>query len=470
MTIAHYSEKDFGERLKRFVRPAKPVDTPEMLHGRTKQLEIIRRAMFADGRSIFIFGDRGVGKSSLARIAAAEYRDGAHDFLYVQCEEDSTLASVLLSLARAAGVAETKEGESRHEFSARLFKFGYTHERTTQHREDKLIEPPSLDACVTLIEEIVNVTGPKGIAVVDEFDAIASLRERQRFGDLLKRLGDRGIDFKFILSGIGSSLHDLIGGHRSSIRQLQTIELERLSWDARWEIVTAAADGFEVTIDRNLCVRIAAISGGFPHYVHLLTEKLLWRMFSDPAPVTQASVEHFRGALDDAVESVLPHLKDPYLKATQRVSEDYRDAVWAAADAFDLQRYTGRIFESYLFICEQIGREPLSRRKFLARLNDLKATKFGAILQGLQDRPGWYEFRENMVRGFVRLVAEQHGVELRDQSSDAPKQLTARPPAIQSAGLPGAICSADPISGRTSRGRRQQRGILKNARPPPVGQ
>jgi len=432
MTIGNYTETEFGRTLKLFIRPAKPVDELGMLHGREKQLETIRRSLFADGRSVFIFGDRGVGKSSLARIAASQYRDNRKDFLYVQCEPDSTLPSVLVALARQAGVAEKDEQERTHSFSAGWGEMlRYTHERKTRSSEDKLIEPPSLDACAELVVDIGNAAGQKAIAVVDEFDAIRDVRERQRFGDLLKRIGDRGIEFKFILSGIGASLHDLLGGHLSSIRQLQTVELDRLSWDARWEIIEDAAAGVGVTIDHDLCVRIAAISNGFPHYVHLLTEKLLWRMFSDPGSVTSATVDHYRGALDDAVESIAPHLKEPYLTATQRVSEDYRDAVWAAADAYDLQRHTTRMFESYVRICRQIGKEPLERKKFLARLNDLKGGKYGEILQSLQNRTGWYEFRENMVRGFVRLVAEQNGIELFDQATDAPKQLTARAPNIR---------------------------------------
>jgi uncharacterized protein len=431
VTVGNYTEEEFGNRLKLFIRPSKPVDEPEMLHGRQKQLETIRRALFADGRSVFIFGDRGVGKSSLAKIAASQYRNNRRDFLYIQCESSSTLSSVLLALARKAGVPETDGTERKYGFSASLSGFKYTHERTKKVDADKLVEPPSLDACVELIVDIMNVVGDKAIAVVDEFDAIHDIRERQRFGDLLKRLGDRGLDFKLILSGIGASLQHLLGGHLSSIRQLQTIELDRLSWDARWEIIEDAAGGCGVAIHHDLCVRIAAISNGFPHYVHLVTEKLLWRMFSDPAHVTDATVEHYRGALDDAVESVAPHLKGPYLAATQRVSEDYRDAVWAAADAYDLQRHTARVFESYLRICEHLGKEPLERRKLLARLNDLKGEKYGAILQSLQNRAGWYEFRENMVRGFVRLVAEQNGIELLDRAADAPRQLTARSPNIR---------------------------------------
>jgi hypothetical protein len=432
MAIAGYSDEQFGERLQLFLRPSKPVKNAEMLHGRDRQLDLIRQALYADGRSIFIYGERGVGKSSLARISASKYRGDRHDFLYVLCEPTSTLESVLVSLAKKAGLEESEAQDRSHTFTARFGQFfEYVHQRSSSITAEKLIDAPTIESCVELAQEIVDRIGPKAIAVIDEFDTVSELRERQKFGDLIKRLGDRDINLKLILSGIGSSLDDLLGGHPSSIRQLHTVALDRLSWDARWEIVEDAARGMGVTIDENMRIRIAAISGGFPHYVHLVTEKLLWRMFSDPTPVTSATLEHYRGALDDAVESVAPQLKEPYLRATQRASEDYRDVVWAAADAYDLQRHTGRIFDSYVAIAGSLGKAPLERKKFSARLNDLKSESHGSIVRNLADRAGWYEFRENMVRGFVRLVAEQHGIELKDQSADIPKQLTARTPNIR---------------------------------------
>lgn len=427
MSVGRYTEKQFGERLRHYLRPAAPVTAHDMLHGRDKQLEVIRRSLFANGRSVFIYGERGVGKSSLARVVARQYRGDTEDFLYVQCEASSTLSSVLLALARAAQVEERSPQERKHTITARLGKFfEYQHTRSSHRPEVQLVEPPSLDACVELVNDIVDAVGEYAIAVIDEFDTISELSERQRFGDLLKRLGDQDIDFKIVLSGIASSLDDLLGGHPSSIRQLHTEHLERLSWDARMEIIQAAADGVGVSIERGLCIRIAAISGGFPSYAHMLTEKLLWQMFSDPLPVTEATASHFRAALEDAVEAVSPHLKGPYHKATQRRSDDYRDAIWAAADAYDLQRNTSKIFDSYLTICAALGKPPLDRRKFLARLSELKKPAYGSILKNLADRSGWYEFNENLVRGYVRLVAEQQGVELNDQSVDAPKQLTAR--------------------------------------------
>lgn len=42
--------------------------------GRSHEIDIIERALYQLGRHIFLFGDRGVGKSSLAATAAYQYQ------------------------------------------------------------------------------------------------------------------------------------------------------------------------------------------------------------------------------------------------------------------------------------------------------------------------------------------------------------------------------------------------------------
>ena len=428
------TEKEFGEHLTRVLSPAKPVDAREMLYGRDEQLTRVSRALYAEGRHVFIYGDRGVGKSSLAKTAASAYRDGQKDYLFVSCEHGSTLFSVMHSLAKL--VIESNAGQEKkrsHEITLGWGPLKYRLESDSTTSGNDLPAPGSLDDCIQLLIDIVNLYGPQSIAVIDEFDAIDQLAERQRFADLLKRMGDRNVGLKFILSGIAASLDDLLGGHLSSIRQLETVPLEPLNWTARFAIIQAAAGEFGIQVPESIRIRIAAISNGFPHYVHLLTEKLLWQMFDDPGVCEEARTNHFRASLDTAVASISPHLKRPYEQATQRVSEDYRDSVWAAADAYDLQRHSSRIFESYVWVCQQLEKDPLPRGKFVKRLNELKKNRYGGLLRNLREKAGWYEFSENMVRGFVRLKAEQNGVQLRDHEYDKePKALTARAPTMKS--------------------------------------
>lgn len=74
MTIHGLTQNELGRRINEVLSPSRPVRSIEHLRGRDDELQRIERALYADGRNVFIYGDRGVGKSSLAATAAAQYQ------------------------------------------------------------------------------------------------------------------------------------------------------------------------------------------------------------------------------------------------------------------------------------------------------------------------------------------------------------------------------------------------------------
>lgn len=66
MAIVGYDFEAFGNRLNEVLTLSVPIRTPEKLFGREHQLETIQLALKSPGRHVFIYGDRGVGKTSLA--------------------------------------------------------------------------------------------------------------------------------------------------------------------------------------------------------------------------------------------------------------------------------------------------------------------------------------------------------------------------------------------------------------------
>lgn len=55
-------------------------------------------------------------------------------------------------------------------------------------------------------------------------------------------------------------------------------------------------------------------------------------------------------------------------------------------------------------------RQPMTKGQFYNRMNSLKTERHGNILTA--KGAGWYEFTENIVRGYVSLKAESEGVQL----------------------------------------------------------
>jgi uncharacterized protein len=74
-----------------------------------------------------------------------------------------------------------------------------------------------------------------------------------------------------------------------------------------------------------------------------------------------------------------------------------------------------------------LGRTPVPQKTFMTRVNALKGKGHVAILSS--GRRGWVMFSENLIRGYVRLVAEGTGVRLalEHEPAPAPKALTVGP-------------------------------------------
>src|SRR5438128_192628 len=58
------------ERLNKSFTPHKPIQEPEFFAGRERMLYRAVDAVHTDGLHLVIFGDRGTGKTSLARVLA----------------------------------------------------------------------------------------------------------------------------------------------------------------------------------------------------------------------------------------------------------------------------------------------------------------------------------------------------------------------------------------------------------------
>lgn len=435
MAISGFDKYEFGTRLNELLFASQPIQSIEHLFGRERELDRIEKALFAPGRHIFIYGDRGVGKSSLAATAANQYQDSSAPYIDVSCGPDSTLRSIVANIAysaiEASRLARTKV-TANIGVELRFLKAALAAETTTV---DLHKEIASLADAVEVLREASMLHSDRPIAVLDEFDRIEDANERNLFADLLKHLGDKKVPLKLVFTGVGKSLDELLGAHQSAIRQLETIELPKLSWDARWDIVLKASKAFGLSIDKEIYIRIAAVCDGYPYYAHFITEKMLWCVFEDPAIVNVVTWEHYHAGLRDAIDSISAELKRPYQKAVNKRASEYEEILWATADSEYLDRFAKSIYSSYEYIIKQRpGSKLLPYEKFSARLRNLKEDGFGAILSTDPNHPGLYTYREKMLRGYVRMQAEAHHVELAGEKIDQTVRQTMHIPTSASRG------------------------------------
>lgn len=406
-------EPTFASELHAVLSPSVAIRTPELLRGRDQQLTAVREALYSPGRQAFVFGFRGVGKTSLAQTAAYQLQSSDKEPIFISCTPDSTCFGLVRDIARKAFPNDPRTKSTTQKSGLSGGPKWASASNSTSETNERFERPDSLNGAIDILGYVAKNHSKTPVVVIDEFDQISDKNEQNLFANLVKQLADQGVSLKIIFCGVAEAIDQLIDSHLSAPRYFHPVSLERLPYDARNEIIIGAADHLNISIDKTTMFRIGMVSDGFPHYVHLICEKLYWRVYRDQ---NQGVVngDLFEHALVDAASALQPELKKPYEKATRKYSDVREPLLWAAADGDELQRPSRDIWASYLRIVEdleRIGRlkEPaLDRRRFNSLMNSLKTTSSGCILKGT--RSGWYEYSEKVVRGYARLRAMQMGV------------------------------------------------------------
>lgn len=413
MAIDNLSEAEFSTILRECFSPARAIRSPELLKGRAANLRDISRAFTSPGRHAFIYGDRGVGKTSLALTSAQIHQSSDAEPIVVSCDSETTLFSLMKDIANQALAKKGFKTEIISNTIGFNFKF-INGSKQSEILDGKVPEIESLNECVDIIRMLPDFHSERPVVVIDEFDRIRTKKIKRQFSEFFKKISDSHCDSKIIICGIANSLDQLIDEHLSVARNLASIELKRLSHDGRWEIIDQAADKMNIKVPKNMNIRIGQISDGFPHYVHLIGEKLFWALYDDNNAVTSAGKNHFDIGVESAIREAEALPRIAYTKATEKYTDDYKEVLWALADGPQLRRQTSEVYQkSYLPIMRaRPGRQILEKPKFSNRLNRLKTESHGQILNA--SGSGWYQYSDNIVRGYVRLRAQQERIELGD--------------------------------------------------------
>src|SRR5215469_16019118 len=85
----------FAHVLHGHLSPTSPIQSQEHLYGRAKQVQQIEQALYAAGRSIFIYGDRGVGKTSLAHTVAYSHQSATNEPVLLACSQNATFSGLM---------------------------------------------------------------------------------------------------------------------------------------------------------------------------------------------------------------------------------------------------------------------------------------------------------------------------------------------------------------------------------------
>jgi uncharacterized protein len=416
MTIPNVTEDDLRKVLAENLTPSDTIKTPDRLFGRAATLTRIDRALNSPGRQIFIYGDRGIGKTSLALTAAFLHTGPENMPIYSLCGRTSRFGEIMQAIGNSRIPIEERiePAESGGGFNFSLPGGGGIGFSGRNKGRSSISVPQTLNDAYDIIRYVTSGRRGTTMIVIDEMERIESESERQHFAEFIKNLPELQEDIRFIFCGIAQDVTELLQAHPSAGRILESIKLERLHHSDLWQILTAVGKKLGVEVQQETLIRIGQISDGFPHYVHLIGESLFWSMFDDPKGVTKSGAKHFKAGIEGALQRTEATLRAQYDKAIHKTrnTDDYEEALWALADSTADRRQITEIFSSsYSWISsKRPKRRKMTREQLNQRYLSMRKESHGRIVAGYGS--GWFAFRESIMRGYVRLRGEAKEINL----------------------------------------------------------
>ncbi len=409
--------RDFRKIVNQYLHPREELHDPSQLKGRDRELYSLQDCFETPGANAFIWGFKGVGKTSLAHTACEKYGDIVNKVAFVACEETTSLSSLILDIAKQVldnGHINLETKTIKPELEIWGIKISGS---VTTMPADLNIR--SINQAVDLLKTLLGKKAFSGrcpVIIVDEFDRLKNEDTKRQITDLIKQLSVNGQFVKFIFCGIADSLLNLLGKHGSADRYIHGVELKPLFSGALLEVIEDVEREFDVEFLQGQSYRICQISQGFPHFTHLMLKDILLYNYDDEFKGGEISQESFALGVLNSVGQADVRLYDSYQGALHTSTQLHEEVIWAVAYGPILNVHYKDIFNHYLKIMDSINRnEKLTigqMQSYLNRItiNDIAEETRGKIL--LRRDPGWYEFIDPMLRSYTRLVADTHKADL----------------------------------------------------------
>ncbi len=229
-----------------------PVDDEQMFAGRIDQILRMLETVMERSKHVVLFGERGVGKTSLSNIFWRRYHKTLRSFIAarVQAGPHDTFSSLwirALEELKAAGSA------SDHQYTAKL------------ETDFDFISPSQVRRELQKIG-----ANALPIIIVDEYNEVVDKNARMLTANLIKELYDFSVTTTVILVGVAENISQLIDDHNSTDRAIVQIPLSRMSESELKEIITKRISQTVMSFSKDAIWTIVILSRGLPYFTQML--------------------------------------------------------------------------------------------------------------------------------------------------------------------------------------------------------
>lgn len=322
MNGASFGEKTLADvarlnSLSQAFSPSAPIDQQALFAGRMSQLVDVLNAINQKGQHAILFGERGVGKTSLARVLSGGLNLNGHPLHVgsINCDPTMTFSLLWHKVLRELTIQSQKE------------PMGFTGMRSVSHASVATLLPENVapDDVRHLFARL-----DKSLIIIDELDRLEDRNVTSMLADTIKTLSDHAVDVTLLLVGVADSVDTLIQEHQSVERALVQVRMPRMSKPELHEIVDKGLKKAAMVITPEARDKIGALSQGLPHYTHLLTLNAAQRAATGDR--LEVTLQDVRTAIDAALARAQQSIISAHHSATNSPRENlYRQVLLACA-------------------------------------------------------------------------------------------------------------------------------------------
>lgn len=232
--------------------PGAPINDRQLFAGRLPQVAMILNAISQRGYHPVMYGERGVGKTSLSNVLKDFVSGGESTFRIarVNCDGSDTFTTLWIKMFR--------------ELAALYSDLAVLNE-ILMTLPDTLTPD---DVRRTALHELFKNTLP--VFIFDEFDRLEDKKASSLMADTIKVLSDYSVPATILIIGVADSVNSLIANHQSIERALIQVHMQRMSREESKAIITQGLERLTMTIDPVTLEDIATVSQGLPYIAHLI--------------------------------------------------------------------------------------------------------------------------------------------------------------------------------------------------------
>ena len=208
---------------------------------------------------VVIYGERGIGKTSLAHVFAETAREARYLVLYGSCGTEAEFSSMFRAFASRI---------------PRLYHSSVLPNSTEAERGDNLdVMLPEQFGPRELADLFSEITGTRVLIILDEYDRVLDKNFRRDVAELIKNLSDRAARVQLVLTGVAQNLDELIGYAPSIRRNIVGLPMRPLTKAEVRDVIAIGEVAADLRYSPESVAMVTAMAGGSPYLVRLLAHQ-----------------------------------------------------------------------------------------------------------------------------------------------------------------------------------------------------